>query len=223
MATINLVDATARTSVTNTDYVAIWPTTVTSSSQLNKVAVSYLVSHINNSASTTYVKQTVIDSKGDIIVGTASDTASVLPVGTDGYLLIADSTVTPQGLKWSQVQTTGIADNAVTYSKLKTLQVGTALTGGSPTIDFTGAGLVTHSISGSVTSVTYAGSNYAPGTTVTVRVQNSSTTVSLAFPSWKFVGFKPTIMLPNKTALLSITCFGTGGASDCVAAWAVEV
>jgi hypothetical protein len=46
------------------------------------------------------ISKTLIDAKGDLIVGSAADTAARLPAGTNGYLLTADSSETT-GLKWS--------------------------------------------------------------------------------------------------------------------------
>ena len=46
------------------------------------------------------IAKTLIDAKGDLIVGSAADTAARLAVGTDGYLLTADSTAT-NGVKWA--------------------------------------------------------------------------------------------------------------------------
>jgi len=43
---------------------------------------------------------TLIDAKGDLLVGTANDVTARLPVGTDGYLLTADSAQTA-GIKWA--------------------------------------------------------------------------------------------------------------------------
>jgi hypothetical protein len=42
---------------------------------------------------------TEFDAKGDLVVGTGSDTFDRLAVGTDGYTLVADSVETT-GLKW---------------------------------------------------------------------------------------------------------------------------
>jgi hypothetical protein len=44
---------------------------------------------------------TEITAKGDLIAGTGSATFDNLPVGTNGQVLTADSTVSPTGLKWA--------------------------------------------------------------------------------------------------------------------------
>jgi hypothetical protein len=44
---------------------------------------------------------TEFDAVGDLVVGTGSDTFDRLAVGTDGFILQADSSVSPQGLKWA--------------------------------------------------------------------------------------------------------------------------
>ena len=49
---------------------------------------------------------TVIDAKGDLLVGTASDTIGRLAVGTNGYVLTADSTQS-SGLKWAATAEAG--------------------------------------------------------------------------------------------------------------------
>jgi len=46
------------------------------------------------------INKTIIDAKGDLIVGSAADTAAILGVGTDGYVLTADSGAT-NGLAWA--------------------------------------------------------------------------------------------------------------------------
>ena len=55
-----------------------------------------------------------IEAKGDIIVGTAPTTVGRLPVGTNGYFLVADST-TGTGIAWSA---TAVADDSITAAKL---------------------------------------------------------------------------------------------------------
>ena len=49
---------------------------------------------------------TTIDAKGDLLVGTASDTIGRLAVGTNGYILTADSSQT-QGIKWAAAPEAG--------------------------------------------------------------------------------------------------------------------
>jgi hypothetical protein len=46
------------------------------------------------------IPATIIDAKGDLIAGTAADTAARLAVGTNGQTLVADSTAAT-GLKWA--------------------------------------------------------------------------------------------------------------------------
>ena len=91
---------------------------------------------------------------------------------------------------------------------------------GTVDIDFTGSTLRTQ---GDLTGdITYAGSNYLTGSSVTVKVKNGSSSRNLTFPAgWVFVGGKPADISANKTGILTITSFGTTE-SDCVAAWAVQ-
>ena len=48
----------------------------------------------------TFISETLIDAKGDLVVGSANDTAARLAVGTDGFVLTADA-AEATGVKWS--------------------------------------------------------------------------------------------------------------------------
>lgn len=50
---------------------------------------------------------TEITAKGDLIVGTGSGTFDNLPVGTNGHILVADSSVSPTGVKWAAPAASG--------------------------------------------------------------------------------------------------------------------
>jgi hypothetical protein len=61
---------------------------------------------------TNAVDQTLVNAKGDLIVCTADNVVTNLTVGTNGYVLTADSTQT-SGLAWSAVDTQSITVSAV--------------------------------------------------------------------------------------------------------------
>ncbi len=82
------------------DYTASTGTTVTGLSPALAASdvvevFSYTPFNVSNALTVT-----VIDAKGDLLVGTASDTIGRLAVGTDGHILTADSTQS-SGVKWS--------------------------------------------------------------------------------------------------------------------------
>jgi hypothetical protein len=52
------------------------------------------------------IAKTLIDAKGDLIVGSAADTAARLAVGTNDYVLTADSAAT-NGVKWAALPAAG--------------------------------------------------------------------------------------------------------------------
>lgn len=84
---------------------------------------------------TDVVTLSVIDAKGDLLVGSADNAIDNLAVGTNAYTLIADSLQT-LGIRWGQLATGGITDLAVTTAKIDNLAVTTGkLTAASVTND----------------------------------------------------------------------------------------
>lgn len=71
--------------------------------------------------------KTTVDAKGDLIAGTANDTAARLPVGGDGQVLVADS-LQPAGLRWG---------NAWRRRDLPDPVLADATTGSAPTVTVT--------------------------------------------------------------------------------------
>ena len=65
---------------------------------------------------TTKIAKSLVDAKGDLVTATADDTPARLAVGTDGYVLEADSGETT-GLKWSDRKPVGLnAQTGTTYT-----------------------------------------------------------------------------------------------------------
>jgi len=80
----------------------------------------------------TDIPQSIVDAKGDLIVGTAADTVGRLAVGTNGYYLQADSTA-GTGLVWSAVSQYALPSQAGNSGKYLTTN-GTAESWGTVTI-----------------------------------------------------------------------------------------
>jgi hypothetical protein len=87
--------------VRGTDYTA---TTGSSITALAALVVNDVLEIITFTALSvvTDIPQSIVDAKGDLIVGTAADTPGRLAVGTNGFYLQADSS-TGTGLLWSAV------------------------------------------------------------------------------------------------------------------------
>lgn len=65
------------------------------------------------------IQNSIVDAKGDIIAATADNTPARLAVGSDGYVLTADSNET-SGLKWAAAATAGKVLQVVTTTKTDT-------------------------------------------------------------------------------------------------------
>lgn len=226
MATINLTNVSQKTPIGDTDRYAVWPATVSASSDLRYTTGASLAAYVRTYIGSAYIAASVASAAGAIPVSTASGTFGALSKGTttDNVLLV--DTATSPGIKWGQVQTASIATAAVTPEKLLPLTVSTlSEASGVAAVDMSLAGLrKIGPLAGVNNTVTFTGSNYAAGRTVTIRVDNAINTVKkeLVFPSgWVFVGRKPTAILAGKVGVLSIVSFGTTEA-ECVAAWAVQ-
>jgi hypothetical protein len=71
-------------------------------------------------------------------------------------------------------------------------------------------------------NLTFTTSNLANGRTVVLRLIADGTTRTLTFPAgWKFIGVKPANIAASKTAILSLSFFGSAD-TDCIAAYGVE-
>lgn len=131
------------------------------------------------------ISSTLIDAKGDLIVGSAPDTAIREAVGVDGTLYFADSTQTG-GHLWRVLAVGDLANDLVTYAKIQNVSATDrllgrdsggagdieelAVTGG---IEFTGSGGIQSSAhTGDVTK--------AAGGTATTIAANAVTNAKLA-------------------------------------------
>ena len=86
-------------------------------------------------------------------------------------------------------------------------------------IDFANSQMQTRSIAA---NTTFTATNMSNGLMKTIRILNGANSATLTFPAaWKFVGTKPAEIAANKTAILTLVCFGNTEA-DVVAAYAVE-
>jgi hypothetical protein len=78
----------------------------------------------------------IADAKGDLLVGTADNAISRLALGTNNYILTADSNETT-GVKWAAPQAVGVFDTQITFEGATADAFETTLTVVDPTADRT--------------------------------------------------------------------------------------
>ena len=86
--------------------------------KLSGIEASADVTDTANVTSAGAVMRTTIDAKGDILVGTANDTITRLPVGTNNFVLSADSS-SATGLKWKAASRGGGGGGSSTFEGLE--------------------------------------------------------------------------------------------------------
>jgi len=85
--------------VPTTDYTASNGTSITSLAALTAGDILEIITFTSFELASA-IEETIFDAKGDLLAGTAADTVGKLTVGTNGTVLMADSS-TATGLKWS--------------------------------------------------------------------------------------------------------------------------
>lgn len=85
-------------------------------------------------------------------------------------------------------------------------------------VDFNAAGYQMLTITN---DTTFQGTNAGSAKSVALKIFAGPTNYNLVFPSWVFIGVMPTTIASNKTAILSLTAFGTDP-TNVVAAYAVQ-
>ena len=127
----------------------------------------------------TMVSKTIVDAKGDLIAGTAADTAARLAVGSDGSILQADSTAAT-GLRYT---TLNPLPNPFTNSAFDIWQRGTSFTAGNYiyTADRWTFQRQAGSTGGTISRQTTSDTTNLPNIQYCARVQRDSGNTSTSF------------------------------------------
>ena len=82
------------------------------------------------------ITKEIFDAKGDLIVGTGSNTGTRVALGTNGYVLTADSSET-NGVKWAAAPAVGAFETSIVFEGTTANDFETTLTVTDPTADRT--------------------------------------------------------------------------------------
>jgi len=145
-------------------------------------------------------KPTLIDAKGDLLVGTAADTAGRLAVGTNGHTLVADSGEAT-GLKWAAGASFG---TWATYTPVLTASTTNPTLGSGSTA--AGRYVQNGKVVTAVVFFNFGGSGFAAGSgnlRVSLPVNATSITENFGMGSGAFIDVSASngyILLPQVTA-----------------------
>ena len=119
-----------------------------------------------------------IDAKGDLLVGSADDAVARLAVGTDNYILTADSNAT-NGIKWAAPQAVGVFDTQITFEGATADDYETTLTVVDPTADRT---ITIPDITGTLITTgdtgTVSATMLASDSVTTIKILNANVTAA---------------------------------------------
>ena len=132
--------------------------TNTLKSKLDGIEASADVTDATNVDAAGAVMNADVDAKGDLLVGSADNTVTRLAVGTNGYILKADSS-TGTGLKWDSAGSGGDVNQNAFSTVAVSGQDNVAADTTTDTLNLAGAGSVTITTNASSDTVTITGSS----------------------------------------------------------------
>lgn len=160
------------------------------------------------------IAKTIVDAKGDLIVGTANDTVARQAVGTDGQMLVADSTQT-NGIGWAN-QVSAAGKNAVINGGMDIWQRGTSITATTSASNY-GADrwvILRPANAGSITLTRQATSDTTnlPNIQYCARVQRTASSATTDVP-FLASSFESVNSIPYSGKVVSFSFYARAGAN----------